>query len=142
MSEDIHIVDSHCHLDFPNFDNAHAEVIARAVDNGVKRMVTICTKLRNVGPVQEIAEAHDEVFFAAGTHPMSVAEEGVVSVDNLLALAAHPKMIGIGETGLDYHYTADSAEVQKDSLRVHIDAARQSGLPLIIHAPRCGRRYG
>jgi len=134
MSTDIHIVDSHCHLDFPNFDDSHADVVARAAKNGVKRMVTICTKLRNLDPVKAIAEAHDPVFFAAGTHPMSVAEEGVVSVDDLLALTDHPKMVGIGETGLDYHYTAESADIQKDSLRIHIAAARESGLPLIIHA--------
>ena len=134
MSSDLHIVDSHCHLDFPDFDNAHDEVIARAKDLGVRRMVTICTKLRNLAAVQAIAEAHEPVFFAAGTHPMSVADEGVVTVEDLISAAEHPKMVGIGETGLDYHYTAESAQVQQESLRVHIAAARDTGLPLIIHA--------
>jgi TatD DNase family protein len=74
------------------------------------------------------------VFYAAGTHPMSAASEPLASIDELIALTKHPKMVGIGETGLDYHYTADSAEVQKTSLRHHIAAARETGLPLIIHA--------
>ncbi|WP_071798350.1 TatD family hydrolase [Natronohydrobacter thiooxidans] len=128
------IVDSHCHLDFPQLAEDLEAVIARARAAGVTRMVTICTKLRELPRVQAIAEAHEGVFFAAGTHPMSVADEPMVSVEELVALAAHPKMVGIGETGLDYHYTAESAGVQSQSLRVHIEAARQTGLPLIIHA--------
>lgn len=129
-----HITDSHCHLDFPDFEDQLPEAIARAAAAGVTRMVTICTKLRQVDTVRAIAEAHAPVFFAAGTHPMSAAAEPMVSVDELIALTAHPKMVGIGETGLDYHYTAESMEVQQTSLRIHIDAARQTGLPLIIHA--------
>jgi len=128
------ITDSHCHLDFPDFADEIPQVIERAAAAGVTRMVTICTKLQNVGRVRAIAEAHDPVFFAAGTHPMSAAEVPFVSADELIALAEHPKMVGIGETGLDYHYTADSALIQKDSLRSHIAAARETGLPLIIHA--------
>lgn len=128
------IVDSHCHLDFPQLAEDLEAVIARARAAGVTRMVTICTKLRELPRVQAIAEAHEGVFFAAGTHPMSVADEPMVSVAELVALAAHPKMVGIGETGLDYHYTAESKDVQQQSLRLHIEAARQTGLPLIIHA--------
>ena len=128
------IVDSHCHLDFPDFDEERAAVVQRALDAGVERMVTICTRLRNLPQVRAIAEAHDPVFFAAGTHPMSAADEPLASVDELIALADHPKFVGIGETGLDYHYTADSADIQKQSLRVHIAAARATKLPLIIHA--------
>ncbi|QFT59497.1 putative deoxyribonuclease YcfH [Sulfitobacter sp. THAF37] len=128
------ITDSHCHLDFPDFEGQLPQVIARAAEAGVTRMVTICTKLRNEPAVRAIAEAHAPVFYAAGTHPMSAAAEPLVSVDDLLALTRHPKMVGIGETGLDYHYTSESAEVQKTSLRIHIAAARESGLPLIIHA--------
>lgn len=128
------IVDSHCHLDFPDFDDTRAEVIARAVDAGVARMVTICTKLRQEPQVRAIAEAFDPVFYAAGTHPMSAAEEPLASVEELVALARHPKFVGIGETGLDYHYTAESKDIQRESLRIHIEAARQTGLPLIIHA--------
>lgn len=134
MSTDIRITDSHCHLDFPDFDAERDEVIARAVASGVQRMVTICTKLRQEPQVRAIAEKYAPVFYAAGTHPMSAASEPLVTVDELVKLAEHPKFVGIGETGLDYHYTAESAEVQKTSLSVHIEAARRTGLPLIIHA--------
>jgi TatD DNase family protein len=128
------ITDSHCHLDFPNFDGELPALIARAAEAGVRRMVTICTKLRSEPTVRAIAEAHDPVFYAVGTHPMSAAEEPMATVDDLVRLAAHPKLVGIGESGLDYHYTAESAAAQKESLRVHIEAARRTGLPLIIHA--------
>ena len=128
------IVDSHCHLDFPDFDGERDQIIARAHAAGVRRMVTICTKLRQEPQVRAIAEAHPSVFYAAGTHPMSAAAEPMVTVDQLVALAKHPKFVGIGETGLDYHYTAETKDVQKQSLRVHITAAQETGLPLIIHA--------
>jgi TatD DNase family protein len=128
------LVDSHCHLDFPDFADELPEVIARAQAAGVTRMVTICTKLRNEAAVRAIAERFAPVFYAAGTHPMSAAEEPMAKLEALLALAEHPKFVGIGETGLDYHYTADTAAVQQESLLVHIEAARQTGLPLIIHA--------
>ena len=134
MTEQIQLTDSHCHLDFPDFDAERAAVIDRAVAAGVTRMVTICTRLRLEPQVRAIAEDYAPVFYAAGTHPMSAAEEPLVTVDELLALTRHPKFVGIGETGLDYHYTSESAEVQKTSLRIHIEAARQAGLPLIIHA--------
>ncbi|MEQ8901859.1 MAG: TatD family hydrolase [Roseovarius sp.] len=134
MSTEIRITDSHCHLDFPDFDTERDDVIARAVGAGVTRMATICTKLRQEPQVRAIAEAYPEVFYAAGTHPMSAAAEPMASVEELVALAAHPKFVGIGESGLDYHYTAESAEVQQQSLRIHIAAARETGLPLIIHA--------
>ncbi|MEI4261799.1 TatD family hydrolase [Roseovarius sp. D0-M9] len=131
---DITITDSHCHLDFPDFADELPQVVDRAVVAGVTRMVTICTRLRNEPQVRAIAEAYGPVFYAAGTHPMSAAEEPLASVDELIALARHPKFVGIGETGLDYHYTAESAELQQTSLRIHIAAARQTGLPLIIHS--------
>ncbi|NNK78552.1 MAG: TatD family hydrolase, partial [Litoreibacter sp.] len=128
------ITDSHCHLDFPDFEGELPDVIARAREAGVTRMVTICTKLRLEPQVRAIAEAHDPVFYAAGTHPMSAADEPMATVDQLIALSQHPKFVGIGESGLDYHYTAETKGVQIESLKVHIDAARQTGLPLIIHA--------
>ena len=128
------LVDSHCHLDFPDFQGEVPALVERARAAGVTRMVTICTRLRNEPAVRALAEAHEGVFYAAGTHPMSVAEEPMATVEALVALAAHPKMVGIGETGLDYHYTADSAAAQQDSLRIHVEAARQTGQPLIIHA--------
>jgi TatD DNase family protein len=128
------LVDSHCHLDFPDFAGETDAVVARAAAAGVTRMVTICTRLRQADQVQAIAEAHDGVFWAAGTHPMHVAEEPMASVDALVALGRHPKLVGIGETGLDYHYTAESKAAQQQSLRIHIEAARHTGLPLIVHA--------
>jgi TatD DNase family protein len=128
------LVDSHCHLDFADFAGELPQVIARAAAAGVGRMVTICTRLRQLPAVQAIAETYPAVYFAAGTHPMSAAEEPLVRLQDLAALAQHPKMVGIGETGLDYHYSAASADIQKTSLRVHIQAAQETGLPLIIHA--------
>ncbi|WP_136634819.1 TatD family hydrolase [Pseudooceanicola onchidii] len=130
----VQITDSHCHLDFPDFDDERDAVIARAIDAGVTRMVTICTKLHNLTKVQAISEAHPEVFHTFGVHPMSAAEHPAVTVDQLVELSSHPKFVGIGETGLDYHYTAESADIQKSSLRVHCQAAAETGLPLIIHA--------
>lgn len=129
-----HLVDSHCHLDFPDFDGQQAELVARARAAGVTRMVTICTRLRLEPQVRAIAEAHDGVFYAAGTHPMQAAEEPLATVEELVALSGHPRFVGIGETGLDYHYTADSAAIQAESLEIHIEAARRTGLPLIIHS--------
>ena len=128
------LVDSHCHLDFPDFNGELPDILTRARAAGVTRMVTICTRLRLEPSVRALAEAHDGVFYAAGTHPMSAAEEPLATVDQLVALARHPKFVGIGESGLDYHYTADTKAVQQDSLRIHISAARITGLPLIIHA--------
>ncbi len=134
MTETIQITDSHCHLDFDVFDAERDQVVQRALAAGVTRMVTICTKLRLEPQVRAIAEAHAPVFYAAGTHPMSAADERMTTVDELVTLSRHPKFVGIGETGLDYHYTADTKAVQQQSLRIHIAAARETGLPLIIHA--------
>ena len=134
MNAPYELVDSHCHLDFADFAEERDAVIARARAAGVTRMVTICTKLHQEPAVRAIAETYEGVFYAAGTHPMSAAAEPLATVDQLVALSRHPKFVGIGKTGLDYHYSADSAEVQKTSLRVHIEAAQETGLPLIIHA--------
>lgn len=128
------ITDSHCHLDFPDFQGELPDLLSRARAAGVHRLVTICTRLKNEPAVRALADAHEGVFYAAGTHPMSAAEEPMATVAELVALARHPKFVAIGETGLDYHYTADTKAVQQDSLRIHIAAARETGLPLIIHA--------
>ncbi|MEO0360279.1 MAG: TatD family hydrolase [Pseudomonadota bacterium] len=128
------LVDSHCHLDFPDFDEERDAIVERAVAAGVRRMVTICTKLPSEPAVRKIAEAHPPVFYAVGVHPMNVSTEAPATVEALVALAAHPKMVAIGETGLDYHYTKESAAAQRNSLRVHIEAARRTRLPLAIHA--------
>ncbi|MBL4812036.1 MAG: TatD family hydrolase [Rhodobacteraceae bacterium] len=128
------LVDSHCHLDFDDFEGEVPDLIARAQEAGVMRMVTICTKLRQEPRVRALAEAHAPLFYAAGTHPMSVVDEPMASLEELITLADHPKFVGIGESGLDYHYTAESAARQKTSLEIHIEAAQETGLPLIIHA--------
>ncbi|MDQ2067859.1 TatD family hydrolase [Xinfangfangia sp. CPCC 101601] len=128
------LVDSHCHLDFADFDGELDQIIARASEAGVKRMVHICTKPDRLARAIEIAEAYENIFYAYGIHPMSAGEVPALSVADLIEAAKHPKMVGIGETGLDFHYTPDSAPVQRESLRIHIEAAQETGLPLIIHA--------
>lgn len=128
------LVDSHCHLDFPDFEGETEALIARARDAGVTRMVTICTRIANEPKVRAMAEAHEGLFYTYGVHPMSATTEPEVTVEDLIRLSQHPKMVGLGETGLDYHYTPESQDVQKRSLRVHIEAAQETGLPLIIHA--------
>ena len=127
------IVDSHCHLDFADFNGELDAIIARAHAIGVRRMVTICTRLKNEPTVRAIAEAYPSVFYAAGTHPINAAEDPLATVDQLIALSQHPKFVAIGETGLDYHYTTESAEIQKTSLKIHITAAQETALPLVIH---------
>lgn len=128
------LVDSHCHLDFPDFEGDLPQIIDRARAAGVTRMVTICTRLVNEPKVRAIAEAYDGVFYAVGIHPMSVTEQPLATLDQLVAFTRHPKMVAIGETGLDYHYTPESKPIQQESLRTHIQAAQVTGLPLVIHA--------
>lgn len=134
LNSPVKITDSHCHLDFPDFDGELEALLDRAAAEGVHRMVSICTKLANVNQVKSIAEKYASVFWAAGTHPMSVASEPMATLDELLDLAQHPKLVGIGETGLDYYYTQESKTQQQESLLIHIEAARQTKLPLIIHS--------
>lgn len=128
------LVDSHCHLDFPVLAADIPAVLARAAEAGVGRMLTVATTLPAVPRVAAIAEAHPEVVFAAGLHPLHVAEQPPATLGELTALAEHPRLVAIGETGLDYHYTAKTAAAQQASLRLHCEAARRTGLPLIIHA--------
>ncbi|WP_124088421.1 TatD family hydrolase [Pseudogemmobacter humi] len=128
------LVDSHCHLDFPDFEGEVDQLVARAAAAGVRRIVTICTKLSGLEKVRAISGAYPGVFHTFGLHPMSVAEEPPITTAELVEIARHPKCVGIGETGLDYHYTAESAAAQQVSLRNHIEAAQQTGLPLVIHA--------
>ena len=130
----IEITDSHCHLDFNDFQDDLDEIINRALEAGVTKMITICTKLSEEALVRAIAEKYPSVFYAAGTHPMNAATNPLVTVSQLLELTNHSKFVGIGETGLDYHYTSETADIQKESLLNHIEAARLSNLPLIIHS--------
>ena len=128
------IVDSHCHLDFPELYDDLENVIKRAKVAGVSNILTICTRLKNETKIRSIANNNPMIYYAAGSHPMSVADEPMVSVDDLLSIAKNPKMIGIGETGLDYYYTQETKATQIKSLEIHIEAARQAKLPLIIHS--------
>ena len=128
------ITDSHCHLDFPEFENGMNTIVDRASQYGVHRILTICTSLSEEPKNRAIAERFDGVFYAAGTHPMNAGTDQMATKEQLLALSKHPKFIGIGETGLDYYYTKESAAFQKKSFLVHIEAAQISGLPLIVHA--------
>ncbi|GAA2871111.1 TatD DNase family protein [Aminobacter niigataensis] len=128
------LVDSHCHLDFPDFAEERADIIARAKAAGVERMVTISTRVKRFEQVLAIAEEYDEVYCSAGTHPHNADEELDVTVADLVRLSAHPKVVAIGEAGLDYHYDKSPRDAQAQGLRVHIAAARETGLPLVIHA--------
>jgi len=128
------LVDSHCHLDFPDFADERAAVIERAAAAGVARMVTISTRVRRFPEVLAIAEAFDAVYCSVGTHPHNAAEEPDVTADELVRLSAHPKVVAIGEAGLDYHYDKSPRDAQARGFRTHIAAARQTGLPLVIHA--------
>ncbi len=128
------IVDSHCHLDFPELYDDLENVIKRAEVAGVNNILTICTRLKNETKIRSIANNNRSVYYAVGSHPMSVADEPMVTIGELLSIAKNPKMIGIGETGLDYYYTQDSKAEQIRSLEIHIEAARQTKLPLIIHS--------
>ena len=128
------LVDSHCHLADPRFEGELDEIVERAGLADVVRMVTISTRESDLKRNIEIAERFDQVYFAAGVHPHHAANEPPATVGALLDIAMHPKLAAIGETGLDYHYTKDSADEQKASFRTHIEAARKSGLPLVVHA--------
>ena len=128
------LVDSHCHLDFPDFDSEREAIVARAVAAGVGRMVTISTRVRRFDAVRAIAEAHAEVYCSVGTHPHNAAEEPDVTADELVALSNHPKCVAIGEAGLDYFYDRSPREAQAQGFRRHIEAARRTGLPLVIHS--------
>ena len=128
------LVDSHCHLDFPDFADERDAIVARALAAGVGRMVTISTRVRRFDEIRAIAEAYEQVYCSVGTHPHSAAEEPDVTAEELIALAAHPKVVAIGEAGLDYFYDKAPRDVQAKSLRTHIAASRATQLPLVIHA--------
>lgn len=127
------LVDSHCHLNFPDFKDDREAVITRAREAGVKVMQTICTEIEEFDEVSAIANAHEGIYCSVGVHPNESGQKQRAELEMLLARVPHPKVIGIGETGLDYHYETSSRAIQQESFRIHIDAARRSGLPLIVH---------
>lgn len=128
------LIDSHCHLDFPELNAELDAVLARARAAGVGLMVTISTRVHRFNELRSLVDAHDNVFCSVGTHPHNAAEEPDIMVEELVDLARHRKVVAIGEAGLDYHYDHSPRDVQKKSFRTHIAAARETGLPLIIHA--------
>jgi TatD DNase family protein len=128
------LVDHHCHLDFTDFAETRGEIVARAAEAGVGLMVTISTRVRNFDTYRAIAEAHPSVYFSVGTHPHQADEEPGIPAREIAALSVHPKCVAIGEAGLDYFYKNASPEGQAAGLRQHIAAARDTGLPLIIHS--------
>ena len=128
------LVDHHCHLDFPDFADDLPGVVARAGAAGVGLMVTICTRIRKFDQVRAVADKFDNVFCSVGTHPHNAHEELDISVDAIVRLSEHPNVVAIGEAGLDYHYDHSTPEAQAEGFRNHIAAARQTGLPLEIHA--------
>ena len=128
------LVDSHCHLDFPDFAEERTAIVARALAAGVGRMVTISTRVKRFPQIVEIAEAFDAVYCSVGTHPHNADEELDITAADLIRIAAHPKVVAIGEAGLDYFYDKAPRDAQAQGFRNHIAAARETGLPLVIHA--------
>ena len=127
------LVDSHCHLNFPELSSRLDEVVASAQMAGVGYMQTICTRMREFPDILQIAKNYDNVWCSVGVHPNNVAEEPLVKAEEIITATNNPKVIGIGETGLDYHYEHSPREVQKHSFLEHIKASRETGLPIIVH---------
>jgi TatD DNase family protein len=127
------LVDSHCHLEFPEFLPEQDAVIARARSSGVGHMLTISTRVRRFAEIRAVAEAHEDVSCSLGTHPHHVAEEPEITTAMLVDGARHPKVVGFGETGLDYYYDNSPRDMQQEGFRRHIRAALETDLPLIVH---------
>ncbi|MDO9412889.1 MAG: TatD family hydrolase [Pseudolabrys sp.] len=128
------LVDSHCHLDFPDFAPELDAVIERARAAGISRIVSISTRVKKHGQILAIAEKYPEIFCSVGTHPHNAHEELDIDAAALVALTNHPKVVALGEAGLDYHYDMSPRDAQEQGFRQHIAAARETGLPLVIHA--------
>jgi TatD DNase family protein len=128
------LVDSHCHLDFPDFDNDRGAVVDRARAAGIGTMVTISTRVHQFAGIKAITEQYNRVYCSIGTHPHNAAEEIDVTSDQLVAIAADPLVVAVGEAGLDYHYDNSPRDAQHQGFLRHIAAARATGLPLVIHA--------
>jgi TatD DNase family protein len=128
------LIDSHCHLDFPDFKDELDGVVARAKDADIGRLVTISTRVRRQDGLLAIAERFPEVFCSVGTHPHHAHEELDIGAADLIERTRHPKVVAIGEAGLDYHYDNSPRAAQEQGFRTHIAAARETGLPLVIHS--------
>lgn len=135
MTQAAMLVDSHCHLDFPDFSSEGLDaVLARAREAGVGRFLTISTRLTTLDKLRAIAAGYPEVSYTIGIHPHHVAEQGVPSVEHLVELAGQDKVLGIGESGLDYFYDNSPRDQQTESFRAHCRACVETGLPLVVHA--------
>src|SRR5438876_1108596 len=127
------LIDSHCHLDFPDFSGEIDAIISRAQAAGIGRLLTISTRVKRHADVLAITERFPQVYCSVGTHPHYAHEELDITVEELIARTRHPKVVALGEAGLDYHYELSTRDAQERSLRNHIAAARATGLPLVIH---------
>ncbi len=127
------LVDSHCHLDFPDFAGELDDVVARARKAGVGVIQTICTRMTGFDEVKALADRFENMYCSVGVHPHNVEGEGVAPAADIVARTNDPKVIGVGETGLDFHYDRSPRAAQRASFREHIAAARETGLPLIVH---------
>jgi TatD DNase family protein len=127
------LIDSHVNLHSDKFDADREAVIERARAAGVGRMVTICDRLANEPAVRAISETHSDIWHTVGAHPHEAKDDPDLAPERLIALAAHPRVVGIGETGLDFHYDLSPRDVQARVFRAHIAAARDTGLPLVVH---------
>lgn len=136
------LVDSHCHLDFPDFADDLDAIVKRAEMAGVGRIVTISTRVRKLDGLLAIADRFPNVYCSVGTHPHNADEEDGITADELIALTKHPKVVALGEAGLDNHYTDGSPAAQERGFRAHITAARATGLPLVIHTREADERCG
>ena len=137
------LVDSHCHLDFPDFSGDLDAIVARAAQAGIGRIVTISTRVRRLSELIAIAERFPNVYCSVGTHPHHADEEDGIAPEELIELTGHPKVVALGEAGLDYFYDNGSPQAQARGIRAHIAAARATGLPLVVHTrdadEDCGR---
>ncbi len=131
---DFVLVDSHCHLDFKDFDADRDAVVERARAAGIATLVTISTRVAKFAGLKALAERYERVYCSIGTHPHNAADEADVTTPDLVRIAEEPKVVAIGEAGLDYHYDNSPRDTQRESFRRHIAAARRTGLPLVIHA--------
>ncbi len=127
------LVDSHCHLDFPDFEEDMDDIVARADEAGVKHILSICTHVTKFDPVLAVALRYDNIFCTVGIHPHNAAKEPEVTAEHLIRMANNEKVVGFGETGLDFYYDKSPRDVQKKQFRAHIEAARFAGLPLVVH---------
>jgi len=128
------LVDSHCHLDFPEFEDQLDDIVVRAAEAGVNYMVTICTRVTKFEPVLAVANRFTNIACSVGIHPHNVGSEPEVTAEHLIRMAERtPKVVAIGETGLDFYYNKSPREMQERSFRAHIEAARHTGLPVIVH---------